>query len=325
MGDPSHPALRPGLRVFLAGATGAIGRCLVPLLLAAGHELTGATRSPQRAQELSRAGGHGVVCDALDRAAVERALAAARPQVVIHQLTSLPAAIDPRTIERDFADNDRLRDEGTKILVAAAQAAGAERILAQSIAFSYAPGPAGTLHDEDDPLRTAAQSPSSYARSAEALRSLERTVRGADGIVLRYGYFYGPGTAISREGSTAALLRARRLPLVGGGTGVWSFVHVADAAAATLAALDRGEPGGAYNIVDDEPAPVREWLPALASAVGAKPPMRVPAWLARPLAGAYGVEVMIRAQGASNARAKRELGWRPDPSSWRTGFRTALG
>lgn len=313
------------MKVFLAGATGVIGSRLVPRLLSAGHEVTGMTRSAQRAEQLTAAGARGVVCDALDRDAVHAAVAAAAPEAVIHQLTALPAAIDPRTIERDFALNDRLRDEGTRILVDAARAAGARRIIAQSIAFSYAPGPPGTLHEEDDPLRTAEQSPKSYARSGEALRSLERTTLGAGGVVLRYGYFYGPGAAISCDGSMAQGLRRRRLPLVGDGAGVWSFVNIDDAAAATVAALDRGAAGSAYNIVDDEPAAVREWLPALAAAVGAKPPMRVPAWLARPLAGPYGVEIMTRAQGASNARAKRELGWQPEHPSWRAGFRTALG
>jgi nucleoside-diphosphate-sugar epimerase len=313
------------VRIFLAGATGVIGRQLVPLLLAAGHEVTGTTRSSQRAEQLTAAGAHGVVCDALDRAAVTEAVAAAQPEAVIHQLTSLPAAIDPRTIERDFAQNDRLRDEGTKILVEAAQAAGAGRILAQSIAFSYAPGPPGAVHVEDDPLLTAEQAGPSYARTGEALRSLERTVLGASGVVLRYGYFYGPGASVSRDGSTAEMVRRRRLPVVGGGSGVWSFVHVGDAAEATLAALERGQAGSAYNIVDDEPAPVREWIPALAAALGAKPPMRVPAWLARPIAGGYGVKIMTASQGASNARAKRELGWQPRHPSWREGFRTALG
>ncbi len=313
------------MRVFLAGATGVIGRQLVPLLLAAGHDVTGTTRSQERAERLSATGARGVVCDALDRDAVHAAVAAARPEAVIHQLTALPAAIDPRTIRRDFVLNDRLRDEGTKILVDAAQEAGVQRILAQSIAFSYVPGPPGTLHSEEDPLLSAAQSDRSYARSAEAVRSLERTVRGAGGVVLRYGYFYGPGSAISGDGWTADLLRARRLPIIGGGTGVWSFVHVRDTAAATLAALERGTAGAAYNIVDDDPAPVAEWVPALAAAVGAKPPLRVPAWLARPLAGRYGVTVMTQQQGASNERAKRELGWTPADPSWREGFRTALG
>jgi nucleoside-diphosphate-sugar epimerase len=320
------------VRVFLAGATGVIGRQLVPVLLAAGHEVTGTTRSQERADQLSAAGVRGVACDALDREAVRKAIAAAQPEAVIHQLTALPAAIDPRTIERDFVLNDRLRDEGTKILVDAAQETGAKRILAQSIAFSYVPGPRGTLHGEDDPLLSAAQTDRSYARSAEAVRSLERTVRGGappakrvGGVVLRYGYFYGPGASFSRDGWTAELMRRRRLPVVGGGAGVWSFVHVRDAAEATLAALERGTAGAAYNIVDDDPAPVAEWVPALAAAVGAKPPRRVPAWLARPLAGRYGVTVMTRAQGASNERAKRDLGWTPAHPSWREGFKTALG
>jgi 2-alkyl-3-oxoalkanoate reductase len=313
------------VRVFLAGATGVIGRQLVPLLLTAGHEVTGTSRSEERAAQLRAAGARGVVCDALDGEAVRAAVAAARPEAVIHQLTALPAAIDPRRIERDFALNDRLRDEGTKILVGAALEAGVERILAQSIAFSYRPGPAGTLHTEDDPLLTAQESDRSYARSSEAVRSLERTVLDAGGVVLRYGYFYGPGAAISSEGSMAEALRARRLPVVGGGRGVWSFVQVGDAAEATLAALEKGRAGRAHNIVDDDPAPAREWVPALAAAVGAKPPLRVPAWLARPIAGSYGVKVMTMAQGASNELAKGELGWKPRHPSWREGFRSALG
>lgn len=313
------------MRVFLAGASGVIGRQLVPVLLAAGHEVTGTSRSERRVQELRALGAEGVVCDALDRDAVREAVAAAAPEAVIHQLTALPARIDPRTIARDFELNDRLRTEGTRILVDAAQAAGAKRILAQSIAFSYRAGPPGTLHGEEDPLIAAAEADSSYSRSAGALCALEETVLAANGIVLRYGYFYGPGAAIASDGSMADALRSRQFPIVGGGTGVWSFVQVHDAAEATLAALERGTPGTAYNVVDDEPARVSEWLPALAAAVGAKPPRRVPAWLARPLAGSYGVQVMTRAQGASNARAKQELGWAPACPSWREGFRTALG
>jgi nucleoside-diphosphate-sugar epimerase len=313
------------VRVFLAGATGVIGRQLVPMLLGAGHELTGATRSPERAELLREAGARAAVVDALDRDAMQAAVAAAAPDVVIHQLTSLPAAIDPRKIERDFVPNDRLRSDGTRILVEAAVAAGARRVVAQSIAFSYVAGPSGTLHDETDPLIDAGHADSSYARSAEALRTLERTVTEAGGVVLRYGYFYGQGSAIAGDGSMAAALRARRLPIVGDGGGVWSFVHVADAAEATLAALDRGEAASASNIVDDDPAPVREWLPALAAAVGAKPPRRVPTWLARPLAGSYGMQIMTRMQGAANARAKRDLGWAPAHPSWRDGFTNALG
>ncbi len=310
------------MRVFLAGATGVIGRRLVPMLLADGHHVTGMTRSPEKADTLRAAGVEPVVADALDASAVAAAVGDARPYAVIHQLTSLPPRIDPRTIARDFAMNDRLRSEGTRILVNAAQAAGATRILAQSIAFAYAPGPAGTVHSEDDPLYV--DSPEPFRRSARALRDLERTVVGAGGIALRYGYFYGPGSSISASGSMGEDVARRRMPIVGRGQGVWSFVHVDDAARATIAALTKGGPG-AYNVVDDDPVPVVRWLPALAEALGAKKPLRVPVWLARPLAGSYGVTTMTRAQGASNKLAKQELGWAPAFSSWREGFRGGLG
>ena len=309
------------MRVFVAGATGAIGRRLVPLLKSAGHQVTGMTRSAQRAESLRARGAQPVVADALDAGAVRAAVMQARPEAVIHQLTSLPARIEPRKMRRDFELNDRLRSEGTRILVDAAQAAGAKRILAQSIAFAYAPGPPGTVHSEGDPLHLDAPEP--FRRSALALRDLEQSAGQAGGIVLRYGYFYGSGSAISREGSMAEDLARRRLPIIGSGGGVWSFIHVDDAAAATVAALERGRPG-AYNIVDDEPARVADWVPALAEALGAPRPMRVPAVIARPLAGAYGVMIMTRAQGASNELARRELGWEPAHPSWREGFRTAL-
>ncbi len=310
------------MRVFLAGATGVIGCRLVPQLLAAGHHVTGSTRSQQRAEQLRAAGAEAVVLDALDAPAVTAAVAAARPEAVIHQLTALPARIDPRKIERDFALNDRLRSEGTRILAAAAREAGARRLIAQSIAFMYEPGPAGTVHTEDDGL--VRDPPPSFARSAEAVKSLERTVLdGSGGTVLRYGYFYGGTSAISTSGSMLAELRRRRMPVVGSGAGVWSFVHVDDAAAATVAALSA--PAGVYNIVDDEPAPVAQWLPALAEAAGAPRPMHVPVFLARLAAGEYGVHTMTAVQGASNALAKRELGWQPAHASWREGFRTALG
>jgi nucleoside-diphosphate-sugar epimerase len=309
------------VRVFLAGATGVIGRALVPMLLAEGHQVTGMTRSPQKADALRATGAEPVVADALDAAAVRAAVGQARPDAVIHQLTSLPPRIDPRKIETDFAANDRLRSEGTRHLVAAARAAGAGRILAQSIAFAYAPGPAGTLHREADPLFL--DSPGPFRRSVLALDELERLVLDAHGLVLRYGYFYGPGSAISPTGSVGDDIARRRLPLVGRGGGVWSFIHVEDAARSALAALTRGE-SGVYNIVDDDPAPVSQWLPALADGLGAPRPRRVPALIARLVAGSYGVASMTKAQGASNELAKRELGWTPEHSSWREGFRTAL-
>lgn len=312
------------MRVFLAGATGAIGRQLVPLLLAEGHEVTGMTHSPQRAQALQAAGAEPVVADALDEAAVQAAVGAAQPDVVIHQLTSLPARIDPRKIERDFVLNDRLRSEGTRHLVAAAQAAGARQVIAQSIAFAYAPGPPGTLHGERDPMLAAEAAPKEFKRSAQALHDLEHAVLGAEGIVLRYGYFYGPGSAISRDGSICAEVARRRLPVVGGGRGVWSFIHIHDAARATIAALSHDGPA-VFNVVDDDPAPVAQWIPALARALDAPRPLRVPAFLAQLAAGSYGVAAMTQSQGASNTLAKRELDWQPQYPTWREGFRLGLG
>jgi len=309
------------MRVLVAGATGAIGRALVPALLAAGHEAIAMCRSEASAEQARAAGAEVVMADALDAAAVGTAVAQARPAAVVNQLTALPKRIDPRRIERDFELNDRLRSEGSSILAGAARAAGAEKLIAQSIAFMYEPGPPGTLHGEDDPLIR--EPPPAFARTADAVKTLERTTLDAGGTVLRYGYFYGPGSAVAGDGSMAGELRRRRMPVVGRGTGVWSFVHVKDAAAATVAALTA--PPGVYNITDDDPAPVSEWLPALAQAVGAPRPMRVPAFIARLAAGEYGVATMTQAQGASNARAKSELGWRPAHPSWREGFATALG
>jgi nucleoside-diphosphate-sugar epimerase len=310
------------MRVLVAGATGVIGRRLVPKLRAAGHDVIGMIRSAEREDALHALGAEPAIADALDAGAVRKAIEGARPEAVIHQLTSLPRRIDPRKIERDFELNDRLRSEGTRNLVDAAQAGGAKRILAQSIAFAYAPGPPGTLHTERDPLYLNSP-PKAFARSAAAVDDLERTVLGAGGLVLRYGYFYGPGSSIARDGAVGEDVARRRLPIVGRGGGVWSFIHVDDAADATVAALTRGS-SGAYNVVDDEPAAVSQWLPALAEALGAPRPMRVPAWLALPLAGSYGVMTMTRMQGASNELAKRELGWHPAHASWRKGFRSAL-
>jgi nucleoside-diphosphate-sugar epimerase len=310
------------MRILVAGATGVIGRRLVPKLHAAGHEVIGMIRSAEREGALRALGAAPAIADALDADAVRRAMESARPDAVVHQLTSLPRRIDPRRIERDFALNDRLRSEGTRNLVQGAQASGATRILAQSIAFAYAPGARGTVHTERDPLYLDSP-PKAFARSAKAVDDLERAVLGAGGLVLRYGYFYGPGSSIARDGSVGEDIARRRLPVVGGGGGVWSFIHIDDAADATVAALTRGS-SGAYNIVDDDPALVSEWVPALADALGAPRPMRVPALLARPLAGSYGVMTMTRMQGASNELARRELGWQPAHRSWREGFRSAL-
>lgn len=316
------------MRIFLAGATGAIGRRLAPMLVAAGHEVTGLTRTPEKAEQLAAEGVTPVVADALNRADLIEAVVGARPQTVIHMLTALPKRMDPRRVRRDFAINDRLRDDGTRDLVAGAQQAGARRIIAQSIAFAYMPlggiADRPALRPEEDPLDF--EAPKQFMRTIEALHMLEHTVRSADGIegvVLRFGYLYGPGTGFARDGGTVQRVRQRRMPVIGGGQGVWSFVHVDDAARAVLAALKA--PRGVYNIVDDDPAPVHEWLPQLAQTLNAPPPRRVPKLIARPRAGAWGVATMTRPNGASNELAKEVLRWKPQIPSWREGFEAELG
>jgi nucleoside-diphosphate-sugar epimerase len=313
------------MRIFVAGATGALGRRLVPQLVAGGHQVTGMTRSPGKAGWLRAAGAEPVAADALDRDDVLRVVAAARPEVVVHQLTDLTAMTNFRKLDAGFAATNRLRTEGTDHLLAAARAAGARRLVAQSFAgwpFARVGGPVKT---EDDPLDP--DPPAELRRTLDAIRHLEAAVaqaEGIEGLVLRYGGFYGPGTSAGEGGYVLEDLRRRRFPIVGAGTGVWSFVHIDDAAAATVAAAERGAPG-IYQIVDDDPAPVAEWLPVLAEAAGARPPRRVPVWAARLLAGEHGVVLMTEVRGASNAKAKRELGWRPAWPSWRQGFRTGLG
>jgi nucleoside-diphosphate-sugar epimerase len=312
------------MRVFVAGATGVIGRRLLPLLAGGGHEVTAMTRSDERAGTLAQAGATPVVCDVFDAEGVRAAVEAARPEVVLHELTDLPPNIDPRKMEEQAAGNDRIRSEGTRNLVAAAVAAGARRVVAQSIAFAYAPAGSGPKA-EDDALWDDAPWP--WSRSVQALRELENTVlqtEGIEGVVLRYGFFYGPGSAYADDGHFAREAKKRRLPVVGKGSGVFSFIHVDDAAAATVAAMERGAPG-IYNIVDDDPAPLRDWVPAYADAVGAKPPRRVPTWLARLVGGRYTAAMATTLRGASNAKAKAALGWQPRWASWREGFRSARG
>jgi 2-alkyl-3-oxoalkanoate reductase len=309
------------MRVFVAGAGGAIGRPLVPLLLAAGHEVTGTTRSPQRAEAIRAAGATPAVVDALDADSLRDAVTQARADVVVHQLTSLPRRFNPRKSDL-YAPTNRIRREGTRNLIAAAQAAGAGRLVCQSIAFAYAPGRQPEVKDEDAPLALGAPRP--FGEGVRAVDEMERAVLEADGLaglVLRYGWFYGPGTYYADDGSMAADVRRRRFPIVGSGAGLFSFVHVDDAAAATVAAVERGAPG-AYNVVDDEPAALRDWLPVYAEAIGAPPPRRVPVWLARLVAGKVAAAVNVQ-PGASNAKAKRELGWEPRWRSWRDGFRDA--
>ena len=310
------------MRIFLAGATGAIGGRLVPLLLEAGHEVTGTTRSPAKADMLRAAGAEPVIADGLDRDAIVAAIAAARPDAIVHQLTALGDLTSLRNLDGAFALTNRLRTEGTDNLLAGAREAGTRRFVAQSFTgWPYA-RTGGPVKTEDDPLDP--DPVPSMSKTLAAIRRLEQTVTQAGGIALRYGGFYGPGTGLTPGGDQVELIRKRRFPIVGDGGGVWSFIHIDDAAAATLAALERGTPGAIYNVVDDDPAPVREWLPALAAAAGAKPPRRLPRWLARVVAGESVATMMTEIRGASNAKAKRELGWEPAHPSWREGFRAAL-
>jgi nucleoside-diphosphate-sugar epimerase len=306
-------------RVFVAGASGVIGRPLIPLLVAAGHQVTGMTRREAAAAELEAAGARGVVCDVFDSDALGAAVAEASPEVVVHELTALPAELDIRK-PGVYDANNRIRRDGTRNLLAAARAAGAQRVVAQSVAFVYEPVD-GPVKSEADPVMTGA--PGEFGVSLAATIDLERQVLDADGLVLRYGFFYGPGTAYAADGYQASEVRKRRFPIVGRGDGVFSFVHVDDAAAATVAACERGQTG-IYNVCDDDPAPVRDWLPAYAAAIGAKRPLRIPRLLARLVAGPAVVAFATTLRGASNAKAKAALGWQPRHPSWRQGFVEAL-
>jgi nucleoside-diphosphate-sugar epimerase len=289
------------------------------MLVANGHSVTAMTRSADKAPAIEAMGAEAAVTDVFDAERLSEAVGAARPEAVIHQLTDLPKEIDFRKVETQLAGNDRIRTEGTRNLVAAAQAAGVSTFVAQSIAFGYRNDGDG-LKREDDPLDLEAEWP--WRRSMEALRDLEDATTSTDGlrgVVLRYGYFYGPDTVFDPAGgSTAEMVRKRRYPVVGGGGGVFSFVHVDDAARAAVIAVEGGA-SGIFNVVDDEPAPVREWLPLYAAAIGAKPPRRLPAFVARLLAGGRLVALATQQRGADNAKAKRELGWEPRFPSWRTG------
>jgi nucleoside-diphosphate-sugar epimerase len=308
------------MRVFVAGASGAIGRPLVRRLIEAGHEVTGMTRHEERAAEIRDAGADAAVCDVFDSAALSAAVGAARPEVVVHELTSLPPRIDPRRAET-YRETNRLRTEGTANLIAAARAAGARRFVAQSIAFVYAPvGP--RVVDEGAPVMEGASG--HLGEAIGAIVDCERQVLAIGGLVLRYGSFYGPRTSFARDGTMAEDFRRRRFPIVGSGAGMMSFVQIEDAAAATVAACERGAPG-IYNVCDDEPAPMREWIPVYAKTVGAKRPFRVPRWVVRLAAGRTIALMTTEMRGAANSEAKRELGWEPRYPSWRQGFNEALG
>jgi nucleoside-diphosphate-sugar epimerase len=308
------------MNVFVAGATGAIGRRLVPMLVQAGHEVTGLTRTPSRAELLRAMGATPVVGDALDGRALRQAVLSARPDVVVSELTDLGRGLDSPSRDDQLLTTRKLWREGTANLVGAAVVAGARRVVAQSVAFAYVPD-RGRLRVEQDPLYLDAFEP--WVRTVEAVAELERVVTrtpGIEGVVLRYGFFYGPGTAYAPDGHTARLVRDGKFPIVGDGGGVASFIHVDDAASATVLALACGEPG-IYNVVDDEPAPASEWLPAYADALGAGPPPHVTRDEALAAVGPYAVFLATEVDGADNAKAKRELGWRPAHPTWRTGFR----
>jgi nucleoside-diphosphate-sugar epimerase len=303
------------MRVFVTGATGALGRHLVPGLVAAGHQVTATTRRPGNADRLRAAGADPVVLDGLDRDAVVAAVRAAAPDVIVHQMTALADMRSLRKVDQVFAATNELRTRGTDNLLAAAAAAGTRRVVAQGHNFVYGRS-GGPVKSEDDPFEE--HPVPSSVRTVAALRHIERTVPQAvpEGIVLRYGTFYGPGAS----DPMVEAVRKRQLPIIGGGTGIWSFIEIGDAAAATLAAIDQGAPG-AYNVVDSDPAPVADWLPYLAEIAGAKPPLRLPAWLGRLLAGEFVVAQMTRVRGCSNEKARKELGWEPRYASWREGFR----
>jgi 2-alkyl-3-oxoalkanoate reductase len=301
-----------------------MGRALIPLLARAGHDVVGMVQRPRSVEVVHSLGAEPRTADALDATAVLSCFREVRPQVVIHQLTAIPAALDMRHFDRDFALTNLLRTEGTRHLLAAAVDVGATHFIAQSFAgWTYARKGNGKskLKTEEDALDP--DPPKRLRTTLDALKSLERAVLSESrvlGTVLRYGWFYGPHTSIAKDGSTVQAVRRRKLPLVGDGEGVWSFVHIDDAAAATAAAVESGG-GGIYNVADDEPAPVSEWLSFLAHCAHAQPPRRVPAWMARLLIGEHLVTVMNEIRGVSNAKIKRELGWTPQWPSWREGFR----
>jgi 2-alkyl-3-oxoalkanoate reductase len=305
------------MRVFVTGATGALGQHLVPGLVAAGHEVTATTRTPGKFAQLREAGAEPVVVDGLDREAVIAAVRAAAPEVIVHEMTALAGMRGFRNPDKLFAVTNELRTRGTDNLLAAAAQAGTRRVIAQGYA---GPGPdkpsGGRLKTEEDPLdwRPIPRA----ARAMAAISYVDETVplEAPEGVVLRYGGFYGPGTGDFLVNA----VRKRQVPVIGGGTGVWSFIEITDAAAATVAAVDRAAPG-VYNVVDDDPAPVAEWLPYFAKVAGAKPPLRVPAWLGRLLAGEFVVAQMTSSRGALNEKARKELGWEPRYASWREGFR----
>ncbi|NMO91554.1 NAD(P)-dependent oxidoreductase [Actinomycetospora sp. TBRC 11914] len=309
------------MRVLVAGATGVIGRAVVPLLTAVGHDVTALSRRGDPRGVLAGTGARVVAADALDRVALRSAVLAAGPDAVVNLMTAIPGELRPRRFARDFATTNRLRREGTRHLLGAAQDVGARRVVAEGLAFAYDPDGTGPAV-EDDPFW--ADPPRSFRPALEALEELEQRTRAMNGTVLRFGHLYGPGTPYAADGSTVAAVRAGKMPLVRDGRAVFSFTHVDDAASAVVATLDRRRPPGVLNIVDDDPAPVSEWVPELARLLDAPAPSVVPSWLVSLAAGAMGRAFMTQLRGADNARARLDLDWRPRFPSWREGFAAEL-
>lgn len=312
------------MRIFVAGGTGALGQHLLPQLVAAGHDVTALTRSNAKTAAVRATGAEPVIGDPLDRDSVVALVRLAQPEVVIHQLTALSGMKNFRQFDKEFALTNRLRTEGIDNLLAGAQAAGARRFIAQSFAGWPAERTGSRIKTEAAPYDP--NPPANQRRSMAAIQYLEKAVADADleGIALRYGGFYGPGSNMTREGDIAELIRKRRFPIVGNGQGVWTFCHLEDAASATVAAVEQGEPG-VYNVCDDEPIEIATWLPAYAAAIGAPAPRHVPTWLGRLLAGDVVVSMMTQTRGASNAKAKAAFDWKPRYATYREGFANGLG
>jgi len=312
------------MKIFVTGGTGAIGKFLLPQLLDKGHEVVALTRSPDKAVLIEQVGANAVIADPLDKQQLTAAVRRAEPEVIIHQLSALKDAGNFRKFDQEYALTNRFRTEVTDTLLAAARTIGTRRFIAQSYCgWPYAKK-GGPIKTEEDPLDP--KPPQNFTKTLAAIKYLEEKMRSVsflDGVALRYGSFYGPGNAIGKGGTVWKMVRKRRLPIVGGGGGIWSFIHISDAAGATVAAVTNGPPG-IYNIVDDEPAPVSKWLPALAKAIGAKPPYRIPHWLGELTIGKEGVSMMTSIRGGSNAKAKQELHWTPIYPTWRIGFVDAL-
>jgi nucleoside-diphosphate-sugar epimerase len=314
------------MKVFVAGGTGAIGRFLVPRLIDNGHDVVALVRAPEKAPILEAIGAKSVVADPLDSHALSAVIKNAEPEVIIHQLTALShASGNFKKFDEEFWLTNRFRTEVTDTILGAAPSAGARRVIVQSFCgwpFARVGGPIKT---EEDPLDS--DPPASFTKTLQAIRYLEGRVRRStdlEVLALRYGFFYGPGTGFENDGPVIDLIRRRRLPIIGNGAGVWSFVHIEDAATATVTAVSRGA-AGIYNIVDDDPAPVSTWLPLLAEILQAKAPRKLPAWLGKLMVGEGGVSMVTKIRGGSNQKAKRELGWQPARSSWRQGFAEVFG